>query len=119
VSEQSQSLLYELPSILQRLDLSKVFPVDQPLEVELGSGDGTFLVDLAKSRLDHIHWHRTIARPYPQNGPQSSARWLINCAARIESSYFLEHLLPLHSVEVTHLLSRPVAETQTSPPSAD
>jgi len=50
---EGQNLIYELPSILQRLDLSKVFPVDQPLEVELGSGDGTFLVDLAKSRLDH------------------------------------------------------------------
>ena len=37
------SLIYTLPSIVERLDLAALFPADQPLEVELGSGDGSFL----------------------------------------------------------------------------
>src|SRR5258705_5066002 len=100
-----QSLLYELPSILQRLDLSKVFPVDQPLEVELGSGDGTFLVDLAKSRLDHnfIGIDRLLGRIRKMDRKARRAGLINLRGVRIESSYFLEYLLPLHSVEVLHI----------------
>jgi tRNA (guanine-N7-)-methyltransferase len=100
-----QSLLYELPSILQRLDLSKVFPVDQPLEVELGSGDGTLLVDLAKSRLDHnfIGIERLLGRIRKMDRKARRAGLINLRGVRIESSYFLEYLLPLHSVEVLHI----------------
>ena len=42
------SLIYALPSILERLDLAQLFSRDQPLEVELGSGDGSFLVEYAR-----------------------------------------------------------------------
>jgi len=37
-------ILHPLTSIIERLDLGKLFPKSQPLEVELGSGDGSFLV---------------------------------------------------------------------------
>ena len=100
-----QSLLYELPSILERLDLSKVFPVDQPLEVELGSGDGTFLVDLAKSRLDHnfIGIERLLDRIRKMDHKARRAGLINLRGVRIESSYFLEYLLPLHSIEILHI----------------
>ena len=40
-------LIYEPPSILERIDLAVLFPKNLPLEVELGSGDGSFLVEYA------------------------------------------------------------------------
>ena len=42
------SLIYTLPSIVERIDLAKLFPAEQPLEVELGSGDGSFLAEYAR-----------------------------------------------------------------------
>ena len=42
------NLVYELPSIVERLDLAKLFPKCQPLEVELGCGDASFLAEYAR-----------------------------------------------------------------------
>ena len=42
---QVPDLIYPLTSILERIDLQRLFPKAQPLEVELGSGDGSFLVE--------------------------------------------------------------------------
>lgn len=98
-------LIYELPSILERLDLSKLFAVDQPLEVELGSGDGTFLVDLAKSRPDHnfIGIERLLGRIRKMERKARRAELINVRGVRIESSYFLEYLLPPHSVRALHI----------------
>ena len=45
---QPAALLVQLSSIVERIDLDTIFPARQPLEVELGCGDGSFLVNLAK-----------------------------------------------------------------------
>src|SRR5438034_7864317 len=50
---EAASLIYHLTSILQRIDLAQLFPKPQPLEVELGSGDGSFLVEYAGLHPDH------------------------------------------------------------------
>ena len=105
VTPQEQSLIYELPSILERLELSNVFSVDQPLEAELGSGDGTFLVDLAKSSPEHnfIGIERLLGRIRKMERKARRARLTNLRGVRIESSYFLEYLLPLHSIEALHI----------------
>jgi len=103
--KEAQSLIYDLPSILERLDLSQLFPVEQPLEVELGSGDGTFLVNLAKRHPEHnfIGIERLLGR-LRKLGRKARRAELTNLRGiRIESSYFLEYLLPLHSVESLHI----------------
>ena len=41
------SLICPLRSILERISLADLFPAQQPLEVELGSGDASFLVEYA------------------------------------------------------------------------
>src|SRR5215470_2143609 len=41
------TLVHRPPSYVERLDLSKLFAEAQPLEVELGSGDGSFLAHWA------------------------------------------------------------------------
>src|SRR6266850_1018404 len=48
LTAQPESLIYGLPSILERIDLAKMFAKVQPLEVELGSGDGSFLAEYAR-----------------------------------------------------------------------
>ena len=42
------SLLHEFRTILQPLTLAEHFPTAQPLEVELGCGDGSFIVEWAR-----------------------------------------------------------------------
>jgi tRNA (guanine-N7-)-methyltransferase len=105
MNAESQSLIYDLPSILERLDLSKLFPLQQPLEVELGSGDGTFLVDLATSKPDHnfIGIERLLGRIRKMERKARRAQLTNLRGVRIESSYFLEYLLPPHSVQALHI----------------
>jgi tRNA (guanine-N7-)-methyltransferase len=99
------SLIYQLPSILERLDLSKLFAVGQPLEVELGSGDGTFLVELAKSKPEHnfIGIERLLGRIRKMERKARRAELTNLRGVRIESSYFLQYLLPPHSVQALHI----------------
>jgi tRNA (guanine-N7-)-methyltransferase len=100
-----QSLIYELPTILERLDLSKIFSVSQPLEVELGSGDGSFLVELAKRMPSHnfIGIERLLGRIRKMERKARRAELTNLRGVRIESSYFLEFLLPKHSAETLHI----------------
>jgi tRNA (guanine-N7-)-methyltransferase len=40
-------------SILERLSIAGMFPKEQPVEVELGAGDGSFLVQYAGLHPEH------------------------------------------------------------------
>jgi tRNA (guanine-N7-)-methyltransferase len=105
MSREAPSPIYELPSILERLDLSGLFSVRQPLEVELGSGDGTFLVHLAKKNPEHnfIGIERLLGRIRKMERKARRAELTNLRGVRIESSYFLEYLLPPHSVQALHI----------------
>src|SRR2546425_10640319 len=99
------SLLYDLPSILQRIELTKVFPKAQPVEVELGSGDGSFLVEYAALHPEHdfIGVERLLGRIRKMDR-RGRALGLTNLlGVRIESSYFLEYLLPPNSATALHV----------------
>jgi len=99
------SLVYELPSILEQLDLSKLFPKAQPLEVELGSGDGSFLVDYAGKHPERnfIGVERLLGRIRKLDRKGRRAGLLNLRGVRIESSYFLGYLLPPHSTAGLHV----------------
>jgi tRNA G46 methylase TrmB len=45
-------LIYRPPSVVDPLPLASLFPASQPLEVELGAGDGSFLAAYAAARRD-------------------------------------------------------------------
>ena len=99
------SLIYQLSSITERVDLKTLFPGERPLEVELGSGDGSFLVEMAKLKPAHnfIGIERLLGRirkleRKAQRGGLGNVR-----GVRIESSYFLEWLLPRHSAVAVHI----------------
>jgi tRNA (guanine-N7-)-methyltransferase len=99
------NLIYALPSIIERIDLASLFPADQPLEVELGSGDGSFLVEYARRHAGHnfIGLERLLGRLRKLDRKGRRAGLTNLRGVRIESSYFLEYLLPPHSAAALHI----------------
>ena len=99
------SLIYPLCSILERLDLGKLFPAQQPLEVELGCGDSSFLAEYARRHAGHnfIGVERLLGRIRKLDRKGRRAGLTNLRGVRIESSYFLEYLLPPHSAVALHV----------------
>ncbi len=99
------SLIYTLPSIVERIDLAKLFPTNQPLEVELGSGDSSFLAEYARRHTGHnfIGVERLLGRIRKLDRKGRRAGLTNLRGVRIESSYFLEYLLPPHSAVALHI----------------
>jgi len=98
-------LLYSLPTILDRLDLAKVFEVAQPLEVELGCGDASFIAEYARQNLgiNFLGVERLLGRIQKLHR-KGSRHGLTNLrGVRIESSYFLQWLLPPHCAQSLHI----------------
>jgi len=44
--------IFQPASYVDRIDLTQLFPAGRPLEVELGAGDGSFLVEWAELHPD-------------------------------------------------------------------
>ena len=99
------SLLYALTSILERIDLAKLFPREQPLEVELGSGDGSFLAEYARLQPERnfIGVERLLGRIRKLDRKGQRAGLTNLRGVRIECSYFLEYLLPPSSAVALHV----------------
>jgi len=99
------SLIYHLPSIVKPLDLAALFPGTQPLEVELGCGDASFLADYAARHPERnfVGVERLLGRIRKLDRKGRRAGLTNLRGVRIESSYFLEYLLPLHSVSALHV----------------
>jgi tRNA (guanine-N7-)-methyltransferase len=99
------SLIYPLPSIVERIDLAHLFPTPQSLEVELGSGDSSFLVEYARQYAGHnfIGVERLLGRIRKLDRKGRRAGLTNLRGMRIESAYFLEYLLPPHSAVSLHV----------------
>jgi tRNA (guanine-N7-)-methyltransferase len=101
----SHNLVYELPSIVEQIDLAALFNRAQPLEVELGSGDGSFLVEYARRHPERnfIGVERLLGRVRKLDRKGHQTRLQNLRGVRIESSYFLKYLLPPASAEALHI----------------
>lgn len=97
-------ILKSLP-ILERLPLDKTFSTAQPLEVEIGAGDGSFLVAYAKAHpeLNLIGLERLLGRL--RKIDRKSRRAGLNNVRllRLEASYFVEYMLPRAGVRAFHI----------------
>lgn len=104
-AEEATQFVYRLPSILERIEPAKLFPQVQTLEVELGSGDGTFLVEYAKRHPERnfIGVERLLGRIRKLETKGRRAAVVNLRGVRIESSYFIEFLLPAHCVSALHI----------------
>ena len=99
------SLVYRPPSYVEPLDLAKLFPKPQPLEVELGCGDGSFLVHWAKVHPQHsfLGVERLLGRLRKADRKGLRAGLSNLRLLRIEASYFVKYLLPPESVRALHI----------------
>jgi tRNA (guanine-N7-)-methyltransferase len=99
------TLIHQLTSILERLDISALFPGAQPLEVELGSGDGSFLVNYARLRPERnfLGVERLLGRLRKLDRKGRRAGLTNLRGVRIESAYFVEYLLPAQSAAALHI----------------
>ena len=96
--------LIGLDSLIDRLDLERIFGRKAPLHVDLGCGDGSFLCALAQGMPDKnflgierlLNRVRTSAR---KAASLDNVRLL-----RMESFYAVRYLLPAESVERFYLL---------------
>jgi tRNA (guanine-N7-)-methyltransferase len=103
--ENQTNLLVELSSVVEPLDLKGLFPALQPLEVELGSGDASFLAEWAQCHpeINFIGVERLLGRisKLDRKGRRAGLKNLRG--VRIESSYFLQYLLPPQSAAAIHI----------------
>jgi tRNA (guanine-N7-)-methyltransferase len=101
----SENLVIPLRTILEPLVLTELFPADQPLEVELGCGDASFLVEYARRhpQINFIGVERLLGR-LQKLDRKGRRNGLTNLrGVRIESAYFLQYLLPPQSVSALHV----------------
>ena len=98
-------MLYNLPTILERLDLSQLFDAARPLEVELGCGDASFIAEYARRNpgTNFIGVERLLGRIQKLHRKGSRLGLANLRGVRIESSYFLQWLLPPHSARALHI----------------
>ncbi len=99
------SLIVPLASVVERLDVNTLFPRPQPLHVELGAGDGSFLIQYAAA---HPEWNflgveRLLGRLRKIDRKGRRAGLLNVRGVRIEAAYFLEFLLPPRSAASLHV----------------
>ena len=98
-------LIHRPASIVEQLELAALFPAAQPLEVELGSGDGSFLAQWAALRRDtnFLGVERLLGRLRKIDRKGRRAELTNLRLVRIEAAYFLEFLLPPHSARAIHV----------------
>ena len=104
-SHAPENLVVQLYSILEPLDLAEVFPEPQPLEVELGCGDASFLVEFARRNpgTNFIGVERLLGRISKLDKKGHRAELKNLRGVRIESAYFLQFLLPRNSISALHV----------------
>ena len=92
--------------ILEKLDWAEVFGNRHPLEIELGAGDGGFLLDYAAERpsRNFVATERLLGRAR-KIAKRISRRGLVNVRIlRLESAYFLKWMCPEGSVDIIHIM---------------
>jgi tRNA (guanine-N7-)-methyltransferase len=97
--------LITLDSILNPIPLESLFPTAQPLELELGAGDGGFLAAWAAAQSKHnfIGVERLLGR-LRKLDRKATRTGLTNLRGlRIEAGYFLRYLVPPGSVSALHV----------------
>ena len=102
---ESPGIICPLSSILRPIELASLFRENQLLEVELGSGDGSFLVEYARQHPTHnfIGVERLLGRIRKMERKGHRVGLVNLRGVRIESSYFLQYLLPAHSAAALHI----------------
>ena len=99
------ALLHDFQSITEPLRLEGLFPAAQPAELEIGCGDGGFLLQMAQQHPDRnfLGVERLLGRirklsKKGQNASLTNLRLL-----RLEGRYVMKYLLPEKAFEAIHV----------------
>lgn len=99
------TLIHNPESWVEPIDLDALFPRSAPLEVELGSGDGGFMLAYAAAHpgVNFIAVERLKGRfmKLEKKGRRAGLQNLK--LLRIEASYFVRYLLPPHQTRAFHI----------------
>ena len=99
------SIILQPASYVERLPVDKLFDAPQPLEIELGAGDGSFLVAWAAENpgRNFLAVERLLGRLRKIERKVRRAGLLHVRLMRIEAGYFLEYMVPQQSVSAIHI----------------
>lgn len=88
------------------LDLAAIFPRVAPVEIDLGCGDGTFLVGRAAQfpGRNFLGIERLVGRVRAASGKAARAKLPNVRVLLIESAYAMQYLFPANSITAVHLL---------------
>jgi len=103
--ENPHHLVVQLASVVDPLNCPALFPQPQPLEVELGCGDASFLVEYARQQptINLIGVERLLGRIQKIHRKGSQLGLTNLRGVRIESAYFLQYLLPPNTATALHI----------------
>ena len=99
------SLLHEFESVTEPLRLEELFPVGQPAELEIGCGDGGFLLEWATRhpKKNFIGVERLLGRIRKLDKKGRRAELTNLHLLRFEAQYLLQYLLPDHAFDAVHI----------------
>ena len=98
-------VLFQPDSYVDRLDLPRLFGNSNPVEVELGAGDGSFLVQWTglNPATNFLGLERLLGRLRKIDRKSRRAGLMNVRVLRLEASYFTEYLLPPGSIAAFHI----------------
>jgi tRNA (guanine-N7-)-methyltransferase len=104
-NNETPSLFIKLTSIVNRINIANQFAYLKPVEIELGAGDGSFIVQYAKLRTEHnfIAVERLLGRARKVEKKATRAGLENLRVIRIEAGYFIKYLLPERSISNIHI----------------
>ena len=99
------SLLHEFESVTKPLRLEDLFPTPQPAELEIGCGDGGFLLEWATRHPEKnfLGVERLLGRLRKLDKKGSRANLTNLRLLRFEARYLLQYLLPAAAFEAVHI----------------
>ena len=103
--EETATLIYRLVSVTDRLDWRVLFPAEHPVELELGSGDGSFLVRYAAlhPEVNFLGVERLLGRLNKIDRKARRAGLTNVRGLRLEAAYLLEYMIPPASLAAVHV----------------
>lgn len=102
---EKSSLVYHPATYVEPLRFESLFAERLPVEIELGSGDGSFLTQYARAHPEHnfIGVERLLGRLRKTDRKGQRAGLSNLRLLRIEAAYFLTYMLPASSVQALHV----------------
>lgn len=100
-----QAIIFRPSSYIERLDVAALFAMPQPIEIELGAGDGSFLAQWTalNPERNFLGVERLLGRLRKIDRKSRRAGLTNVRVLRLEAAYFAEYLLPCDSVSAFHI----------------